>query len=108
MTEKEKKAYERRSEKRVRDGRLIKFLGHDEQSAWQLEGVLREDADEWKGDFFGMFLRTPELQEYYKANKAFLDDLFRNAFMYGGCYFAQVLQERMRWKIASFYSYKEE
>jgi hypothetical protein len=60
-----------------------------------LEDALKADAKEWQGDFFKQFMGTPGLQEYYNKsedNKRFLNDLFRHAFMYGGCYMMRVVE----------------
>lgn len=95
MTEKEKQAYNERGEKRVKNGKVMQWLGSSQTTARRLEDALREDAKEWQKDFFSQFMGTPELQAYYngsKENKKFLHALFHNAFMYGGCYLMRAIE----------------
>lgn len=89
MTEKEMKAYNERGEKRTKKGKLLKLFRSRDVTMHKVEKALIVDAKGWQDDFFKMFMGTPDLQAYYnksKVNKRFLDDLFRHAFMYGGCY----------------------
>ena len=95
MTEKEIKAYNERGEKRVKSGKALALLNTLRVSGHQLEDALKADAKEWQGDFFKQFMGTPGLQEYYNKsedNKRFLNDLFRHAFMYGGCYMMRIVE----------------
>ena len=95
MTEKEIKAYNERGEKRVKNSKALALLNTMRVSGRQLEDALKADAKEWQGDFFKQYMGTPELQEYYNKsedNKRFLNDLFRYAFMYGGCYMMRVVE----------------
>lgn len=95
MTDKKIKAYNERGNKRVKNGKSLALLNTLRVSGHQLEDALKADAKEWQGDFFTQFMGTPGLQEYYNKsedNKRFLNDLFRHAFMYGGCYMMRVVE----------------
>ena len=82
---------------------LMRFMNGDRPTAWKLEDALRADSDLWKDYFFRQFFQGEQRKQYEEREdlRTLCDELFRQAFMFGGCHFQQVLTQRLKAQISA-------